>query len=98
MITSSLSSEKTAFTAAIGQWISLSDGEQRKILTLLVEKTRKVTSDSGLSMPEAGFLEFAVRTGLHNFQMYVAAGNEKDTPQNRDRFCTDFVLKLVSHP
>lgn len=98
MITSLLSSEKSTFAAAVGQWASLSNNEQLSTLRCLIEQVLKVISDRGLKIPAAGFLDFAVRAGLHNFQILVAAGNEKDSPENRDRFCTDFILQLVGQP
>ena len=97
MIKSSSSSEKT-FTSAVGQWSSLSNSEQRTTLNGLIEQARKVFSDRGLKIPDAGFLDFAVRASLHNFQMQVFAGIEKDSPENRDRFCRDFILQLVGQP
>ena len=67
-------------------------------LGCLIQQVRKVFSDRGLNIPDSGFLDFAVRAGLHNFQILVAAGNEKDSPENRDRFCTDFILQFVIQP
>lgn len=88
--------QNTTFTTAVGQWASLSNSEQLSTLRCLIEQVRKVISDRGLNVPDPGFLEFAVRAGLHNFQMQVAAGIEKGTSENRDRFCTDFILKFVT--
>ncbi len=98
MHTSSLSSKKSPFPAAIGQWFSLSNSEQSTTLNGLFEQVRKVFSDRGLKIPDAGFLDFAVRAALHNFQIVVATGDEKDSPENRDRFCTDFILQLTGQP
>jgi hypothetical protein len=98
MISYASSSKNNPFTAAVSQWSTLPDSEQRKTLRWLVEQVHKAFSERGLKIPDVTFLEFAVRAGLHNFQMHVVAGMEKDTPENRDRFCTDFVLKLVTPP
>lgn len=94
----SSSLQDTTFTTAVGQWSSLSNSEQRATLNGLIDKVRKAISDRGLKTPDAGFLDFAVRAGLHNFQILVAAGNEKDSPENRDQFCTDFILQLAGQP
>jgi hypothetical protein len=98
MISSSSSSEKSTFTAALGHWSSMCENEQHEILNRLSSQALKAFLEGGLSIPDASFLDFAVRAGLHNFQIHVAAGIENDTAENCDRFCTDFVLKLVAPP
>ena len=65
----SSSSQNATFTAAVGQWSSLSNSEQRTILNYLIDRVRQVFSDRELRIPDASFLEFAIRAGLHNFQM-----------------------------
>ncbi len=94
-MTNCQSSPERTFTTALGQWSSLSKNDQLSTLRCLIEQVRKVFSDRGLKTPDAGFLDFAVRAGLHDFQILVAAGNEKDGPENQGRFCTDFILQLV---
>ena len=94
-MTNCQSSPERTFTTALGQWSSLPNREQSTTLNGLIQQVRKVFSDRGLKIPDAGFLDFAVRAGLHNFQILVAAGNEKDSPENQGQFCTDFILQLV---